>query len=67
MALPPGVTDPLFLCELALELHMPVSEMCNRMSAHELCVVWPTFFETRRRMQKREADGQAQKRPETLG
>jgi hypothetical protein len=51
------VVDPLFLHELALELKMPVGEMCNRMSAHELTVLWPEFFAYR----VREADRQRQK------
>lgn len=54
MDLAPGVVDPMFLHELALELHMPVGEMCERMSAHELTVMWPAFFEVRARAQKRE-------------
>lgn len=55
MALPPGVVDPLFLHELALELRMPVGEMCNRMSAHELTVLWPEFFAYRNREAERQA------------
>lgn len=39
----------MFLHELALELKMPVGEMCERMSAHELTVMWPCFFEARAR------------------
>ena len=57
LQLPPGVVDPLFMHELALELGMPVGEMCERMSAHELCVEWPAFFAWR----QREADRQRQK------
>lgn len=53
---PPGVADPLFLHELALELHMPVGEMCNRMSAHELTVSWPLFFAYRQREAERQED-----------
>ena len=53
---PPGVADPLFLHELALELHMPVGEMCNRMSAHELTVSWPLFFAYRQREAERQAE-----------
>lgn len=56
MVLPPGVVDPLFLHELALELRMPVEEMCNRMSAHELTVRWPLFFDWRRREAKRQSE-----------
>jgi hypothetical protein len=41
------MVDPIFLCELALELGMPIGEMCDRMSAHELCVTWPTYFRWR--------------------
>jgi hypothetical protein len=52
MELPPGVADPLFLHELALELKMPVGEMCQRMSAHELTVLWPAFFSSRERLRK---------------
>lgn len=37
----------MFLHELALELGMPVAEMCARMSARELCVDWPLYFEAR--------------------
>lgn len=55
MALPPGVVDPLFLHELALELRMPVGEMCNRMSAHELTVLWPEYFAYRSREAERQA------------
>ena len=52
MQLPPGMVDPLFLHELAEHLHMPVGEMCSRMSAHELTVSWPLYFDWK----KREAD-----------
>ena len=58
MTLPPGVVDPLFLHELALELKMPVGEMCNRMSAHELTVCWPEFFAYRAREAERQAKQQ---------
>lgn len=56
MQLPLGLVDPIFLCELALELGMPVGEMCDRMSAHELAVVWPAFFRWREAEQERQAD-----------
>lgn len=56
MELPPGVSDPIFLCELALELKMPVSELAGRMSAHELTVVWPAYFRYRQREAEREAE-----------
>lgn len=62
MELPPGVPDPMFLCELALELKMPVSELGDRMSAHELTVMWPAFFRARAREAKREADNKQQGR-----
>lgn len=54
MELPPGVPDPIFLCELALELKMPVGELADRMSLHELSVIWPAFFAYRDRAAKRE-------------
>lgn len=43
MELAPGVADPMFLCELALEMGMPVSELGQRMSNYELCVLWPAY------------------------
>lgn len=58
MRLPPGMADPLFLHELALRLHMPVGEMCNRMSAHELTVLWPAYFERQSIIAQRERDAQ---------
>jgi nucleoside-diphosphate-sugar epimerase len=45
--------DPIFMCELALELHMPISELGERMSAHELTVIWPEFFRYRERERER--------------
>ena len=54
MELPMGVPDPMFLHELALELHMPVGEMCERMSLHELTVMWPAFFGAREQLRERE-------------
>jgi hypothetical protein len=63
MELPLGVVDPIFLHELALELHMPVGEMCERMSAHELCIAWPAYFEYRARQRRREqADAEMERR-----
>jgi hypothetical protein len=62
MELPPGTADPIFMCELALELRMPVSELADRMSAHELTVVWPAFFRYRQREAEREEEKQAAKR-----
>lgn len=56
MRLPPGAVDPIFMCELALELGMPVGELGERMSAHELAVVWPQFFAYRQRAAKAEAE-----------
>jgi hypothetical protein len=52
------MVSPIFLCQLALELHMPVGELGNRMSAHELSVVWPTFFAWRERARRREEEKQ---------
>lgn len=52
------MVDPLFLAELALELKMPMGEILNRMSVHELCVLWPEFFAYRQREAKRQHDKQ---------
>ena len=41
ISLPLGVADPWFMCELALEMNMPVGELGQRMSNYELCVVGP--------------------------
>lgn len=61
--MPSGVPDPIFLCELALELKMPISELTERMSAHELGVVWPAFFRHRQRvMEREEANAQDRRR-----
>lgn len=49
-----GVADPIFLCQLALELHMPVGELGARMSNWELCVLWPAFFAWRAEARERE-------------
>jgi hypothetical protein len=56
------VTDPIFLCELALELGMPVGELGQRMSAHELNVVWPAYFAYRHRQAERDAEKQKGRR-----
>lgn len=58
--MPPGVADPLFEHELALELHMPVGELYDRMSLHELTVRWPAFFAYRQREAERQAEKQRQ-------
>ena len=44
------------MCELALELHMPVGELGDRMSAHELSVMWPAYFAYRHREAERQAE-----------
>jgi hypothetical protein len=57
MELPLGVPDPLYLCELALEMKKSIRELTTGeggMSAHELCVIWPAYFEVRREMQEAE-------------
>ena len=60
--LPPGVLDPLTECELALEMNMTLAELYHGrgtpMSAHELSVVWPCYFEAKRRMAQAEYDKQ---------
>ena len=69
MQLPLGVADPMFLHELALELGMSVQEMTTGvpgMSAHELCVEWPCFFEARQRENERKAEREKH-RPITFG
>lgn len=53
MALPEGMPDPIFLCELALELKMPVGELGERMSAHELHAIWPAYYRHKHRENKR--------------
>ena len=59
MKLPPGVVDPIYLCETAERLHMSIAEITHGrgtpMSAHELCVTWPLYDDYKRR----EADRQA--------
>ena len=58
MQLPPGVADPLFAHELALELGMTVAELSygrgTPTSAHELTVAWPAFFAYRARERERQ-------------
>lgn len=54
LRLPLGVVDPLFLHELALELKMSVTELGERMTAHELTVAWPEFFAYRQREAERQ-------------
>jgi hypothetical protein len=59
MELPTGVPDPLFLHELALEMHKSIRELTTGepgMSAHELCVLWPAFFEVRAEMRQEEEE-----------
>ena len=51
-----GLVDPLFLHDLALELHMTVGEMCSKMSAHELAVMWPAYYARKQVIAKREAE-----------
>jgi hypothetical protein len=46
------------MCELALELGMPVGELGFRMSNYELNVVWPAFFKERQRVRQIEQDRQ---------
>jgi hypothetical protein len=50
--LPMGVSDPLFMAELALELGMPIGELGERMSNYELNVVWPAFYAQRAAQQE---------------
>jgi hypothetical protein len=62
LRLPLGTVDPIFACELALELGMPVGELEQRMSAHELTVVWPAFFAYRHREAEAEREKQRGRR-----
>lgn len=55
-SLPPGIADPYFMCEMALALHMPVGEMCDRMSNYELNVIWPAYYRERNRLEALERD-----------
>lgn len=54
-----GVVDSYFMCELALEMNMPVGELGRRMSNYELTVVWPAFFAARAEVQKLQAEAQS--------
>lgn len=56
--MPHGVSDPLFEHELAELLHMPVGELYDRMSLHELTVRWPAFFAYKRRVAEQQAERQ---------
>lgn len=60
MELPPDVADPIFLCELAEHLHMPIGELGQRMSNYELCVIWPQYFAYKHREAERQVDKQRQ-------
>lgn len=62
MDLPTGVPDPLYLFELAIEMRKSVRELTTGepgMSAHELCVEWPAYFEVREQMQREEEEKRA--------
>lgn len=58
---PPRTVDPIFLCELALELKMPVGELHQRMTEHELTVLWPAYFRSRNRVQRKQEEEQRRK------
>lgn len=58
LPLPPGTVDPIFLCQLALELKMSIKDIGERMSAHELAVTWPAYFKWRAMAQEREQEKQ---------
>lgn len=63
MQLPPGTVDPLFLHELAEHLHMTVSDLGERMSAHELSVAWPAYFQYKQRVAEKEQQRADRKKP----
>jgi hypothetical protein len=54
--------DPIFMHELALELHMTVADLSRRASAHELAVAWPAFFAYRAREAQRQENRAARRR-----
>lgn len=60
--LPLGVSDPLFMAELALEMGMPIGELGDRMSNYELNVIWPAFYEQRRQIQEAQAENERGRR-----
>lgn len=60
MELAPGMPDPLFLHELALELHMTISDIGSRMSASEQ-TAWAVYFEHRRRHDESKAERSGQR------
>jgi hypothetical protein len=62
--LPPGIADPYFACELALEMNKSLRELGESMDNHELCVVWPAFFAERQRVQ--EIEEAQQEKHETM-
>ena len=62
MRLPPGVPDPMFMHELALELGMTIGDLGRRASAHEVGVLWPAYFRARAREVEREERQQKMRR-----
>jgi hypothetical protein len=60
------MSDPISMCELALALGLTVGEITHGrgtpMSAHELTVIWPTFFAWRARAAERDAEKQRGRR-----
>jgi hypothetical protein len=58
LQLPPGVVDPLFMFELAEQLHMSVAELCHGrgtpMPLSELAVGWPAYYAHKQRVVERE-------------
>lgn len=53
--LPPEIADPYFMCELALEMGMSLSDLGRRESNWNVCVTWPAFFHERNRLAEIEA------------
>lgn len=62
MELPQGVADPMFVCELAEHLHMPIGELGERMSNYELNVIWPAYFAAKARVAAKAERDAEQKR-----
>lgn len=54
MQLPATVPDLIFLCGLALEFRMTLKDLGERMSAHEIGVIWPAYFSWRAKTEARE-------------
>lgn len=50
--LPLSVADPYLMGELAMDLHMTLSDLGVRASNWEVCVFWPAWREERARLER---------------